>query len=68
MQKEKSHFPNHVQNNVKVSAGRPTSFANMAELMKKVIRLIISGKDINNKTSKVSQNIVIRDCGHQQNS
>ena len=58
-----SLLPNHAQNNVWVSAGGLTWFANRLDWMNKVKRLIISVR-INDKTSKISQNIVIRNWNH----
>ena len=60
-----SHFLSHAQNNVWVSVGGLTRFANRVDWMKKVKRSIVSVRT-NDKTSKVSQNIVIRNCSHQQ--
>ena len=60
-----SHFLNHAQNNVWVSAGGITRFANRVDWMKKVKKSKFSVR-INDKTSKVSQNIIIGNCSHQQ--
>ena len=57
------HFPDHAQNKVSISAGGPARFLNMANWVKKVKILKVSER-INDKTSTVSQNNVIRDCGH----
>ena len=61
-----NHLPNYlVQYKVKGWAGGPTRFVNMADWVKKVKRSKMFERG-NDKTW-LSQNIGIRDCGHQQN-